>query len=86
MSVSRAPTAALGDRFLCLLVPWRVYEYPGSKRVFGELLGVSWRTAERYRHGKLPEKHRVTLLGLARQRAQAWADLADALEGTDQGF
>src|SRR5580704_1716677 len=51
------------QRFVHLLAPWTVNEYPGSAQIMSELLGVKRGTAKCYLHrsGPLPLKHVATL-------------------------
>ena len=86
ISASRVPNGALGDRFLCLYVPWKLHEYPGRVLALSELLGVPQATAKRYTFGRLPTKHAVTLARIAREREAAWRAVAEELEGKSQGF
>lgn len=89
VSVPRVPNARIQSRFVHLLVPWRVYEYPGQERVFAELLGIKPRTVRTYLYEdrrRLPKKHIATMLRVARERAEQWAELVRDLEGKDQGF
>ena len=90
LAATRVCRGGLCHRFVCLLLPWRVEEYPGAIQAFAELLGISRNTAKDYlfrTRRKLPERHRVTLERIARARAAAWLALADELAGRPpQGF
>ena len=90
VSASRVPGCGACDRFLYLLAPWRYNEYPGRMQILAETLGVRRTTVRDYLYRpalKLPERHRVTLERIARERAAAWLALADELAGKQpQGF
>jgi hypothetical protein len=77
--VTRAYTRSRLDALSGLTVPWTVNEYPGAYRFFSEILGVSRQSVKRWLasdHG-LPRKQALRLSSLCRDRAAAFAALAD---------
>jgi hypothetical protein len=73
----------LADRFLGLVVPWTVDEYPGRLRFLEMHFGLSRGTIKGWLYGKretLPGKHARALALMARERGEALLSLAGELE------
>ena len=68
-------------RWCRLIVPWKVFEYPGSQRMLSELCGISLKSAERYHQpsAKLPRKQALRLSQYLEQHASACEALAREL-------
>jgi len=80
--VSREPGYGLVSRFITLLLPWTIEEYPGHLRALSELFGVSPRTVEDwlYRPERLPAKQAERMQLICRERAAAFEQLATEFE------
>lgn len=77
------PQATLSWRFAYLLLPWRIYEYPGSIRFLSELLGIAPSYARNLLKPswdkKLPAKHARALANYLEKRASQCEALAHEL-------
>lgn len=73
----------LSKRFITLLLPWKIYEYPGHAQAMSEICGVARDTARQwfYKRDLLPAKHARKLERMAREKASEWAAVADELAG-----
>jgi len=83
-SASRVPGRGLAQRWLTLMAPWTIEEYPGRIQLLAEICGVSrsrvgdW--LYRTKPGKgLPAKHARRLMVLCEERAAALDALASDL-------
>lgn len=82
VSASRVPGCGIAHRFVALIAPWSVHEYPGRDRILPALCEVSIETARDwlYRDRMLPPKHARRMAEIARQRAVEFEDVAKALD------
>src|SRR5262249_5211608 len=82
VSPSRVPGVGLAHRFVELIAPWTIAEYPGRERILPHFCGVAHETGRDwlYRQDHLPPRHARVLAQVARDRAALFEDLADDLE------
>jgi hypothetical protein len=78
VSASRVWGGGLAQRFVTLVAPWTVEEYPGRLRLLAGLCGVTAATSKDwlYRDKRLPAKHAHRLHSIAIERAEQWYALA----------
>jgi hypothetical protein len=78
----REGTGTLASRFVCLIAPWELREYPGQRKLLAALLGVAESYAKRLmqRSGRLPAKHARRLAAVCAEREAACRALADDLD------
>lgn len=64
------------------LLPWSVWEYPGTRKAIAELAEVSEGTVKKwlYKDDLLPRKHAARFAALCRERAAAFEALAIEFE------
>lgn len=76
--VKRVRPASLQERFVRLIAPWRIEEYPGCDRVLPALCGVAHSTARAWLWSdkRLPRRHALTLAAICDARAAEFAALA----------
>jgi len=80
---ARAWRGELIHRWCALIVPWKVFEYPGCERMLATLLGISHASAHQYLKpswgNRLPCKHAITLAQYLESRASQCDALAHEL-------
>ena len=79
--VKRVRPASLQERFVRLLAPWRIEEYPGCERILPALCGVAHSTARAWLWSdkRFPKKHALTLASICESRAAEFLALAEEL-------
>ena len=79
--VDRAYRVTLPSKFIRLLAPWRIEEYPGWARLLSDTCGVARGTAKNWMgsDARLPRKHALTLAAICESRAAEFLALAEEL-------
>jgi len=82
VSASHVPGSGLAQRFVSLIAPWTIAEYPGRRRLLGGLCGVAVATTDDwlYREQRLPAAHAQRLSTICREKAAQPLELADDLD------